>query len=88
MPSRDPGWSWFDPPPRPAGEADRLALARAFARTFSGAEADMVLEHLAHLTTRRCLGPDSSDAALRMLEGQRLLVAHILAMVQQGREGL
>jgi hypothetical protein len=87
MPSnnRDPGWSWFDPAPPPPGEDDRRALARSFARAFSGADGEAVLAHLSALTLERCLGPDSSDAALRTLEGQRLLVAHILALAAQGR---
>lgn len=81
----DAGWSWFDPAPPPPGEEDRRALARAFARAFSGADGEAVLAHLSALTVERCLGPESSDAALRTLEGQRLLVAHMLSLAAQGR---
>lgn len=87
MPSRDPGWSWFEPPPPPPGAEDRRALARAFARAFSGADGEAVLAHLSALTVERCLGPDASDAALRTLEGQRMLVAHMLSLAAQGRDG-
>lgn len=86
MSAADPGWSWFEPPP-PPGADDRRALARAFARAFAGADGEMVLTHLSALTLERCLGPEASDAALRTLEGQRLLVAHMLSLVALGRDG-
>lgn len=85
MSTPEPGWDWFDPPPPPAG-AQRLAVARAFARAFSGADGELALSHLRALTLERCLGPEASDAALRCLEGQRLLAAHILSLVEQGRD--
>ena len=82
----DPGWSWFDSP-TPPDEPQRLAVARAFVRAFSGADGQLALAHLRALTLERCLGPDASDSALRSLEGQRLLVAHILSLVERGRDG-
>ena len=85
MSSPDPGWSWFDPPPPPE-PGHRLTVARAFARAFSGADGELALSHLRALTLERCLGPDAGDAALRCLEGQRLLAAHILSLVEQGRD--
>lgn len=85
---RDPGWSWFDPAPPPPGDEERRALARSFARAFSGGDGEAVLAHLSALTLERCLGPEASDAALRTLEGQRLLVAHILALAAHGRAGV
>ncbi len=81
----DPGWGWFEPPPPPEN-GHRQALARAFARAFSGADGELALSHLRALTLERCLGPDASDQALRCLEGQRLLAAHILSLVEQGRD--
>ncbi|CDL00888.1 protein of unknown function [Magnetospirillum gryphiswaldense MSR-1 v2] len=86
MSKSDPGWDWFAPP-APPDNAQRLAVARAFARAFSGADGDLALAHLRSLTLDRCLGPDASDAALRCLEGQRLLAAHILSLVERGRDG-
>lgn len=82
----DPGWSWFEPSPL-AGDDQRLALARLFARLFSGADGETALAYLTQLTTERCLGPDASDAALRTLEGQRQLVLHLQALIQAGRDG-
>lgn len=86
--SSDRGWSWLEPAPAsPVGDDDRLQLARAFARAFSGSEGEWVLGHLKALTLDRCLGPEASDGALRALEGQRQLVLHILSLVARGREG-
>ena len=82
----DPGWTWFDPAPA-AGDDQRLALGRLFARLFAGADGDQALAYLASLTTARCLGPEASDAALRMLEGQRQLVLHLQSLIQRGRDG-
>jgi hypothetical protein len=33
------------------------------------------------------LGPDCGDGALRSLEGQRVLVHHILSLIESGRDG-
>lgn len=87
MDRRDPGWSWFEAGrPVPAEtEARAQALARSYARTFSGPDGEAVLAHLVALTQERCLGPEASDAALRTLEGQRLLVAQIRALAERGR---
>lgn len=85
MPPHDPGWSWFEPP-APPDDAHRQAVARAFARVFSGPDAPLALAHLRGLTLERCLGPEASDAALRCLEGQRLLVTHILSLIERGRD--
>lgn len=86
--SADAGWSWLDPAAASAvGDDDRLRLARAAARVFSGCEGEWVLAHLKALTLDRCLGPDASDGALRALEGQRQLVLHLLSLAARGREG-
>ncbi len=61
------------------------ALSIAFARCFSTREGERVLAHLKAVTLDRALGPDSSDALLRHLEGQRQLVASILAQIERGR---
>lgn len=83
----DPGWTWLEPPLPPSGDDSRLALARLFARLFAGADGDTALTHLTGLTLDRCLGPEASDAALRMLEGQRQLVLHIQSLIRRGRDG-
>ena len=85
MSTLDSGWDWFDPP-SPPEPGQRLVVARAFARAFSGGDGELALSHLRALTLERCLGPEASDAALRCLEGQRLLATHILSLVEQGRD--
>ena len=84
MSTTDPGWAWFEPAPA-ATDDQRQTLARAFARVFSAPDAPLVLAHLRALTVERSLGPDASDAALRYLEGQRMLVQHILSLIERGR---
>lgn len=88
----DDGWDWFETAgPRPedvaaAHEAD-TELARAFATCFRGSHGERVLRHLRALTLDRVLGPESPDAMLRYVEGQRQLVAYICALVERARRG-
>lgn len=78
------GWDWFGPLPA-APDPATDPTARAFARCFAGAEGERAIMHLRGLTLERHLGPEASDAMLRHLEGQRHLVAHILALIARGR---
>lgn len=91
MAHADKGWNWFDTarptPPTDAVEAERENLAAAFARCFHAADGARVLGYLKSLTVERALGPGATDALLRHVEGQRQLVAHILALVDRGRKG-
>ncbi|MGI9494063.1 MAG: hypothetical protein ACR2QF_16860 [Geminicoccaceae bacterium] len=41
------------------------------------------MSHLRHTILERRLGPKASDAELRFLEGQRSVVAHIIAMLER-----
>ena len=75
------GWAALAPPPLPA--SDHLALATA--RCFATPEGELVLAHLKAMTVKRVLGPVADDAQLRHLEGQRALVAHLLALIARGR---
>lgn len=84
MAAGDNGWAWFDRGQAP--EADR-ALALAAARCFRGGDGEAVLAHLRAVTLERALGPGATDAQLRHLEGQRQLVAHVLRLVERGRDG-
>lgn len=59
-------------------------LAGSYARVFADGDGRRVLDHLRSLTVNRVLGPAAPDAALRHLEGQRALVASILALVVRG----
>lgn len=77
------GWDWFDGAVAPAGHPDDPAPG--FARCFGGPDGQRVLATLKAMTLDRALGPDTPDAALRHLEGQRQLVAVILALTARGR---
>lgn len=80
------GWGWLER--RPAAEGARaLELARAFAACFQGGDGALALDHLRQRFLDRRLGPSASDAELRHLEGQRSVVAHIVALVERGRRG-
>lgn len=78
------GWDWLEGVPSaeavPAGDP-----APSFARCFAGPDGARVLTTLKGMTLERTLGPDASDAALRDLEGQRRLVALILALTARGQ---
>ncbi|RAU23818.1 hypothetical protein CU669_01640 [Paramagnetospirillum kuznetsovii] len=88
MPRLETGWTWFDPAARPTEDESGLTLARQTARLFATADGEAVLAHLREMTLDRCLGPDSGDAALRHLEGQRHLVLHLQTLVARGRTGI
>ncbi len=86
----DTGWAWFQPPRAAAGEPDSprdadAEIARAFARAFAGPDGEKAVAYLRAITMERALGPRASDAMLRHLEGQRQLVAHILGLIERGR---
>ncbi len=88
MPDRD-GWGALDaspagPPADPLADPLANDPAPAFARCFVGPDGERVLNTLRAMTLGRALGPDAPDAALRHLEGQRQLVAVILALVARG----
>ncbi|PWC36446.1 hypothetical protein [Azospirillum sp. TSO35-2] len=80
------GWDWLDDPP-PGGPRAPAAddPAPSFARCFAGTDGARVLAVLRAMTLDRALGPDAPEATLRHLEGQRQLVAAILALVARGR---
>lgn len=89
-PANDMGWAWFQPPRAAADEPDSPSdadaeIARAFARTFSGPDGEKTMAYLRTTTMERALGPQAPDATLRHLEGQRQLVAHILGLIERGR---
>ena len=63
-----------------------IRLNKAYAHCFSSAEGRVVLSHLRQVTLERALGPDSSDDALRQLEGQRQLVLRIDNIVNKATQ--
>lgn len=84
------GWGWLNgatPPDASTNAATDNAAdpAPAFARCFAGPDGQRVLDTLRAMTLGRALGPDVPDAALRHLEGQRHLVAVILALTARGQ---
>ncbi len=84
------GWGWLNGPTPPdastsATNASAADPAPAFARCFAGPDGQRVLDTLRAMTLGRALGPDVPDAALRHLEGQRHLVAVILALTARGQ---
>lgn len=79
------GWASLDPGSKTGTRAAPDQLEVAFARCFAGADGEAVLDHLRSVTLERALGPGSSDADLRHLDGQRCLVLHIQALIDRGR---
>ncbi|MFC5354536.1 hypothetical protein [Azospirillum himalayense] len=78
------GWGWLEGLP-PAETVPTGDPAPSFARCFAGPDGARVLATLTAMTLERTLGPDATDAALRDLEGQRRLVALILALNARGQ---
>ncbi|HYD97768.1 MAG TPA: hypothetical protein VEH84_00170 [Alphaproteobacteria bacterium] len=82
------GWAGLEPAAPPPGHEAAAAAgaetARAYARLFATADGRLVLAHLRSITLERALGPLATDSQLRMLEGQRALVAAIQALAQRG----
>lgn len=84
------GWDWWQAPVFPdttttESASDRAALARSCLRLLSSADGVLVMDHLKARTLDRCLGPEASDRALWMLEGQRCFVLYLLSLAEQGR---
>lgn len=70
-----------------ARPSDPDRLARDVARCFASATGLRVLDHLRQITFERRLAPDCGEAELRHLEGQRFLLAHLLALQARGAAG-
>lgn len=67
------------------GEGDEgRDVAGCFARCFATADGQRVLAHLRRVAFGRVFGPEASEAALRHAEGQKQLVALILAFIRRG----
>lgn len=87
MATPESGWTWLEGLPGGKDDEARLTLARQCARLFATPDGEAVLQHLKDMTLDRCLGPESGDAVLRHLEGQRHLVLQLLALAARGRAG-
>lgn len=71
-------------PPQPAIK-DAGDVAKSYARIFSTEDGRRVLDHLQISTFHRATGPDTSDAHIRHLEGQRYLLSQILRFIERGK---
>ena len=84
-----PGWAWFDAPDQlqqqqpvvPARE-----VCRSFLACFAGPDGEAALFHLRRLFLDRRLPPSATDAELRHVEGQRSVVAYVLALIERARD--
>lgn len=65
--------------------SDQSDIEKAFARTFSTSDGQIVLSHLQSMTFQRALGPDAPETQLRYLEGQRAMIATIMRLIRSGR---
>ena len=81
-----PGWSWLET--NPSGPETASELCRAAAACLGTANGRLVLRHLRQSFLDRRLAPTASDAELRHLEGQRSVVAHLLRLIERGRDGI
>ena len=82
------GWAWFDGSAvsEPATHIGHPDICHDAAVCFSTAAGREVLRHLERSFLDRRLPPTASDALLRHVEGQRSVVAHLLALCERGRE--
>ena len=62
------------------------ARPRAFAACLGSVRGKEAIAHLRRVFLERRLPPTASDAELWHLEGQRSVVAHIVALVERGRQ--
>lgn len=87
MPGREAetGWAWLE------AQADASAPSREICRDaavcFSTPAGRALLGHLEKSFLSRRVPPTAPDAVLRHVEGQRSVVAHLLALRDRGREG-
>ena len=84
MPPETPsGWAWLEAQPTTTD----AGIAIDAAGCFAGPQGRAVLAHLQSTFLDRRVPPSAPDALLRHVEGQRSVVAHLLALVERGREG-
>lgn len=72
-----PGWPWTEDVVASASSTDAVEAFRACFGTPCGR---IALDHLCRLFLQRRVAPTSSDAELRHVEGQRSVVAWVIAM--------
>lgn len=79
-------WTELETPAAPPKEPRELQFA--YVRTFmrSGTDGQAVLADLQMLTLGRALPASASDTERSYLEGQRMLVLHVLNMIHRGQQ--
>lgn len=75
---------WTDAEEAAGNAGNQLAVA--FTRAFATDAGQQVLAHLRAITVERALPPDTHDAALRHIEGQRHLVKYMETLIERGKE--
>jgi hypothetical protein len=76
------GWPWHD---AETGKGPPPAIEDACLACFASAPGRLVLDHLRRVFLERRVPPSASDAELRHVEGQRSVVAWLLAMASPDR---
>jgi hypothetical protein len=84
-PEVETGWAWLDA--APVGERTPPEVCRAAAACLGTAHGRRLLRHLRQSFLDRRLAPSVTDAELRHVEGQRSVVAHLLRLIERGRDG-
>jgi hypothetical protein len=65
--------------------ASRNGIYKNYARCFATADGAAVLRHLQSITVGRFLGANATEAELRGLEAQRVLVHQIAIWIKRGK---
>jgi hypothetical protein len=81
---QDEGWVWFEQSGRPTEPS--VDLREAALTCLNSASGQLLLAHLRRLFLDRRLAPASTDAELRHVEGQRSVVAYLLALLERARD--
>ena len=62
-------------------------LNKSFKRVFASTEGEAVLRYLKNTTINAVCGPEVTTDQLRHIEGQRFIVAHIVARIEAASKG-
>lgn len=79
------GWAWLDA--ASPGGPSTPELCRATAACLATPNGRVLLRYLGQSFLDRRLPPTATDAELRHVEGQRSVVAHLLRLMERGRDG-
>lgn len=68
-----------------ASKLELKEIEKSFTRIFSSDDGRRVLGYLQAITFHRALSPETAEAELRYVEGQRAMMATILRLIDRGR---